>query len=177
MISIHPTSIVETDRIGDGTTIGPFCWIGPRVAIGRNCNLAGYCSLGQPPQWKTPPADRGGIVVVGDGVTIREFSSLELPAEEFTLVGDGCFISSKAAITHDCRLGRDCFIAPGASLGGFTKLGNRCYIGLNASTHQRATLGEDCLLGAGSFFKGTSPERIIWAGVPARRLKFNEGRK
>ena len=39
MITIHPTSIVETTDIGDGTYIGPFCYVTKKVSLGKKCKL------------------------------------------------------------------------------------------------------------------------------------------
>ena len=47
---------------------------------------------------------------------------------------------------------------------------------MNASIHQRSKIGKYCVIGAGSFFKGESPDGIIWGGVPAKPIKSKRGR-
>lgn len=174
MIHVHHTAIVETSRIGEGTIIGPFCYVGKRVILGENCNLVGHCSLGTLPEYKNRPKDQGGVVIIEDNVEIREFVTVNLPTEAVTRVGKNSCLLTKTYVAHDVELGEDCFVVVGAALGGFTKLGNHCYMSLNCSTHPRAVMGDHCLLGANSFFKGTSPAGIIWAGVPAIPKKVNE---
>jgi UDP-N-acetylglucosamine acyltransferase len=171
---VHPTAVVETDDIGEGTFIGPFCLISRRVRIGRNCMLRGHCSIGQPPQYKTPPEDEGGMVVIDDGVEIREFVTVNLPSQRLTYVGKNAYLQANCHIPHDAHISDDAFVVVGAALAGFTHIGRHCYLGLNCSTHQRARLEDYCLLGANSFFRGESPPGIIWAGVPARPIKVNE---
>ena len=42
-INIHHSSIIEEGaRIGDGTSIGPFCFVGSRVRLGKNVNLKSH---------------------------------------------------------------------------------------------------------------------------------------
>lgn len=171
---IHPSAIVETDHIGEGTYIGPFCVITRRVRIGKNCILRGHCSIGQPPQYKNPPEDQGGMVVIDDEVEIREFVTVNLPTKELTYVGKNSYLQANSHIPHDAYISNDAFVVVGAALAGFTYIGRCCYLGLNCSTHQLARLEDYCLLGANSFFRGESPPGIIWAGVPARPIKINE---
>jgi len=170
---IHPTSIVETKKIGEGTYIGPFCNISERVIIGKNCKLIGYSSIGSPAQYKIPPKDNGNPVVIKDGVEIREFVTINTPLEALTEIGERCYIMANAHIGHDSVLENDVVMTVGAALSGHSFIGKYCYIGLNTSTHQYAELGAYSIIGANSFFKGKSPMGITWAGVPARPIKIN----
>jgi acyl-[acyl carrier protein]--UDP-N-acetylglucosamine O-acyltransferase len=34
-------------------------------------------------------------------------------------------------------------------------------------------IGSYCMIGAGSFFKGETPDGIVWGGVPAKPIKVN----
>ena len=171
---IHPTSIVETQDIGGGTCIGPFCHISARVKIGSNCRLHSHCSIGAPPQYKVPSEDHGGIIVIGNNVDIREFVTINLPVNDLTYIGNNSCLQANVHIPHDAYLSDDVFVVVCSALAGFTKIGKGCYLSLNCSTHQHATLGDYCLLGANSFFRGDSPAGLIWAGVPARPIKVNQ---
>ena len=44
-ILIHPTSLVQTQQIGQGTQIGAFSQVMKGVRIGRECRIADYCYL------------------------------------------------------------------------------------------------------------------------------------
>jgi acyl-[acyl carrier protein]--UDP-N-acetylglucosamine O-acyltransferase len=44
---------------------------------------------------------------------------------------------------------------------------------MNASVHQKSIIGKYCMIGGSSFFKGESPDGIVWGGVPATPLKVN----
>lgn len=170
---IHPTSIVETKKIGEDTYIGPFCNISERVIIGKNCKLVGWSSIGNPGEFKIPPKDNGNPIIIEDGVEIREFVTINTPMGDITKIGKYCYLMTKSHVGHDCVLEDNVVLSCGSLVGGCSHIGRYCYIGLNASTHQYAELGSYSIVGANSFFKGKSPMGITWAGVPARPIKVN----
>lgn len=172
-IFIHPTSIVKTKRIGEGTYIGPFCNITERVVLGKNCKLVGWSSIGNPGEFKNPPKDNGNSIIIGDGVEIREFVTINTPMGDITGVGNYCFLMTKSHVGHDSILEDNVVLSCGSLVGGCSHIGKYCYLGLNASTHQYAKLGAYSIVGANSFFKGVSPEGITWVGLPARPIKVN----
>src|SRR5262252_7904625 len=59
MISIHPTALVATSRIGDGTRIWAFCNVLAGASIGSDCNICDRCFV-------------ENDVVVGDGVRLED---------------------------------------------------------------------------------------------------------
>ena len=173
-IFIHPTAVVETNDIGDGTSIGPFCYVGERVKIGRNCKFVAHCSLGGLPQYKVlPELDEEGLIIVGNNVEIREFVTINLPTKKLTYIGDNSYLMAHVHVPHDAYLSHDSFLVVGTTLGGFTRVGKFCYLGMKCTTHQLAKLGDFCLIGANTFFKGESPPGIVWVGIPARPLRLN----
>lgn len=172
-IFIHSTSIVKTKEIGAGTYIGPFCNISERVVVGENCKLVGWSSIGNPGEFKVMPKDSGNPIIIGNGVEIREFVTINTPIGDVTKIGDNCFLMTKSHVGHDSVLENDVVLSCGSLVGGHSYIGSYCYLGLNASTHQYAKLGDYSIVGANSFFKGKSPMGITWGGVPAVPLKVN----
>jgi len=44
---VHPTSTIAANaRLGSGTVIGPYCYIGPDCQIGNNTIILSHCSIG-----------------------------------------------------------------------------------------------------------------------------------
>ena len=172
-IFIHPTAIVETDKIGKGTYIGPYCYVSKRVELGENCKLVGHVSVGTPAEYKTPPHEHGNSVVIGDNVEMREFVTINAPIGDVTRVGNNCYFMTKSHVGHDSVLGNDVLLTTNAIIGGHSVLGDNVYLGLNSVTHPWAKLGDFSLVGACSFFKGESPRAVIWVGMPAKPLKVN----
>mmetsp|Transcript_24906 Transcript_24906/g.59041 ORF Transcript_24906/g.59041 Transcript_24906/m.59041 type:complete len:186 (+) Transcript_24906:56-613(+) len=115
-----------------------------------------------------------GRVVIGKNVTFRELTVVNKPTGPETRIGDECYIMSGSFIGHDCSLGYKVTLGPRAAVAGSVQIGDFSNIGMNSSVHQGSTIGRCCMLGAGCFFKGTSPDGITWAGIPARPLCVNE---
>jgi acetyltransferase-like isoleucine patch superfamily enzyme len=57
---------------------------------------------------------------------------------------------------------------PGANRFGRIHVGSRSFIGANSVLLPGTTLGERTVVGAGAVVKGTFPEGVVLAGVPAR---------
>jgi UDP-N-acetylglucosamine acyltransferase len=170
---IHPTAVVETEDIGEGTYIGPFTYISERVKIGRNCGIYS-ASIGRPGEHPNGAEDKGGIVIIGDDCEIREFVTINTPLfTDRTQLDRGCYLMAKSHVGHDTHLGERVVLHTGAVIGGHSTIGRYCYMGLNCSTHPFAELGDYCIVGANGLYKGKSPAAIVWAGVPSRPLKIN----
>jgi acetyltransferase-like isoleucine patch superfamily enzyme len=80
----HPTALVESESIGEGTRIWAFTHVMPGAVIGRNCNIADHCHI------------EGGSVV-GDNVTVK---NLNMVTEGVTLE-DGVFVGPHVVFTND----------------------------------------------------------------------------
>lgn len=125
------------------------------------------------PDWKGRTSSEHGRVHIGDNTIIREFTVINKPTEALTHVGDNCYVMNRCFIGHDSYIGNGVQMNPGSSVAGFVKIGDHSHIGMNASIHQHAVIGKYCVIGAGSFFKGESPDGIVWGGVPAKPIKVN----
>ena len=70
-INIHHSSIIENGaKIGDGSSIGPFCFVGSRVRLGKNVNLKSHVVM-------------TGDTFLGDDSTVFPFSVLgEIPQDK-----------------------------------------------------------------------------------------------
>lgn len=173
MFYIHPTAVVETNQIGEGTYIGPFTYISNRVRIGENCRIYS-ASIGLPGEHPNGAEDKGGMVVIEDDVEIREYVTINTPLfSEYTYLEKGCYLMAKSHIGHDAYLKERVVLHTGAIVGGHSIIGKYCYLGLNCSTHPKAILGDYCIVGANGVYKGESPAAIVWAGVPCKPLKVN----
>jgi len=125
------------------------------------------------PDWKGKKSNPDGQVIIGDGTEIREYVVINKPTESYTKIGNNCYIMSQVFIGHDCDIGDNVQLNPGCSIAGFVTIGDNSHVGMNASVHQRSIIGKYCMIGAGSFFKGESPDGIVWGGVPSIPIKVN----
>lgn len=146
-IQIHPSSEVQTQKIGSGSKVWQNCIIFAGAAIGKNCNICAHVLI-------------EGDVVIGDNVTIK--SGVQL--WDGVRVGNNVFIGPNATFTND-RFPRskqrpDCFLA--------TIIGNGASIGANSTILPGITIGAGAMIGAGSVVTRDVPPNAIVYGNPSR---------
>src|SRR4051794_38798277 len=119
---IHPTAIIDARaEIGEGTTVGPYCIIGPDVVLGSNSWLQhhvtlqgpsrigkgnkfyAYCSIGQQTQdlkYQGEPT----YLEIGEENTFREFVTVNrsTASEGKTRIGHRGNFLAYSHIGHDC---------------------------------------------------------------------------
>jgi acetyltransferase-like isoleucine patch superfamily enzyme len=165
MISIHPTALVATKAIGEGTRIWAFVNILAGARIGRDCNICDRCFI-------------ENDVVVGDRVTVKCGVSLY----DGLVLEDGVFVGPDVTIANDPRprSGRHpaeyprTHVREGASLGA------------GAILLPGVTVGRFALVGAGALVTRDVPDFALTYGSPARvhghvcrcaeTLRFERGR-
>jgi UDP-2-acetamido-3-amino-2,3-dideoxy-glucuronate N-acetyltransferase len=147
---IHPLSDVQTERIGDHTSVWQFCVILKNAQIGDYCNI--NCNV-----FIENDVIIGNHVTIKPGVQIWDGISLEddvFIGPNVTFANDH-FPKSK---NRDFEL-RKTIVKAGASIGA------------NATILGGVTLGENCLVGAGSVVTKDIPANEVWVGNPAKFLK------
>jgi len=93
--------IRESAKIGKGTVIGPFCYIGDNVKIGKNCRIFYYTNICQ-------GTKIGDNVTVGPGTRFydRDYLSSQPPTiEDNVIIHGGCSILPGITIHHDSLIG------------------------------------------------------------------------
>jgi acetyltransferase-like isoleucine patch superfamily enzyme len=155
-IFVHPSAIVETDQIGEGTRIWAYTHVMKDVIIGPNCNIGEHCFL------------ESGVRVGGD-VTIKNGSLLW----EGVHLEDGVFLGPRVTFTNDRyprsprlpqartryldkRWLEPTFVRRGASLGA------------GAIVLAGVTIEEFCVVGAGATVTRNLPANALVFGSPAR---------
>ena len=87
-------------------------------------------------------------------------------------LGKGCIMMVGATMGHDNIVGDWCHIAAQACVGSYLKIGKGVHIGFNATIHEGFTIGDNATLGMGAVLKHDIGENEIWAGNPARFLRY-----
>jgi UDP-2-acetamido-3-amino-2,3-dideoxy-glucuronate N-acetyltransferase len=134
-VFIHPTSLVETQQIGQGTQIGAFTHVVKGVNIGRWCMIGAHCCF-----------EVG--VQLGDHVTIQPSNKLwagipltdeQMPKPFYlpqTPVGaDPRAWLVRTHIQERARIGRDAFIRAGSVIGAFSFVNARASVIKNVPAH------------------------------------------
>jgi len=147
-ISIHPTALVATKRIGDGTRIWAFVNILEGATIGRDCNICDRCFI-------------ENDVVLGDGVTVKCGVSLY----DGVRLEDGVFVGPDVCFSNDPRP------RSGVRFDSYPRTTVRTGASLGAGTIlvPSVTIGRFAMVGAGSLVTRDVPAYALAYGSPARR--------
>ncbi|MBM3163386.1 MAG: N-acetyltransferase [Chlorobi bacterium] len=149
--SIHPTSEVLTNNIGEKTTIWQYCVVLSGAVIGRNCNINCHVFI-------------ENDVVIGDDVTIKSgvqiWDGMRIDNKVFigpnaTFIND---MSPRSKVHAEVYIGSD--IREGASIGA------------NAAVLGGITIGEYSMIGAGSVVTHDVGPFTLWKGNPARQSGY-----
>ncbi len=147
MISIHPTALVASSRIGDGTRIWAFVNVLEGATIGRDCNICDRCFV-------------ENDVVVGDRVTVKSGVSLwdGVRLEDDVFVGPGATFANDFRPRSGIRFAShpETFVRIGASLGSA------------AVVLPGLTIGRWAMVGAGAVVTRDVEEFALVYGNPAR---------
>ena len=148
----HPTSIVESNKIGDGSKIWHFAHIRDKAEIGKDCNIG-----------KDVYIDTD--VKIGDNVKIQNFSSIYKGVE----IENDVFVGPSVVFTND--LYPRAFIWNNERIVQ-TVVKKGSSIGANSTIICGITIGKYAMIGAGSVVTKDVPEFGLVFGNPARLKGF-----
>jgi len=134
----HPSALVETDRVGEGTRIAAFAHILPGASVGRDCRIASHTTI-------------AAGVTLGDRVTIHS----------------GVQLCGGMRVGDDVRIGPNATFAAGCGRAGATTIRKGASIGANATILAGLTIAEDVVVEAGAVVTRDVPRNAIVAGNPA----------
>ncbi len=148
--SIHPTAEVQTNQIGEGTSIWQYCVILKDAIIGKNCNINFNVFI-------------ENDVIMGDNVTIK--SGVQI--WDGMRMGDNVFIGPNATFINDNYPRSKNY--PMKFLE--THLEDGSSIGAGCIILGGITIGKNSMIGAGSIVTKNVPDNELWVGSPARCVK------
>jgi len=144
----HPTSIVESNAIGDGTKIWHFAHVRKGSKIGKNCNIG-----------KSVYVDIDAVI--GNNVKIQNFVSVY----KGVTIEDDVFVGPSATFTNDLYprafIWDEEHVVP-------TNVRKGASIGANSTIICGTTIGEYAMIGAGSVVTKDVPAFGLVYGSPAK---------
>jgi UDP-2-acetamido-3-amino-2,3-dideoxy-glucuronate N-acetyltransferase len=150
---IHPTSIVETESIGENTRIWQYCVILYGAKIGAFCNINCHVLI-------EGNTEIGNNVTIKPGVQIWDGITIE----------DNVFIGPNVTFTND--------LYPISGNSNFkiqnTRIGQGSSIGANTTILPGISIGRNVMIGAGSLITKNIPDNEIWFGHPAKFIRKND---
>jgi len=157
----HPTAVVESETIGEGTRIWHFAHVRAGSKIGKNCNIG-----------KSVYIDIGAQI--GNNVKIQNFVSIY----KGVAIEDDVFIGPSATFTNDLYPRAFSWDEEHVVL---TRISRGASIGANATLVCGITVGEYAMVGAGSVVAenvlpfslvlGNPGKQKGWVCYCGRRLK------
>ncbi len=152
----HPTAIVETDAVGEGTRILAFAHIAAGARIGRDCNVCDHALV-------------ESDVLIGDRVTVR--SGVQLSSG--ITIEDDVIIGPNATLANDQFPHTNQFGSNGGRPRTLVKAG--ASIGANATILPGVAIGERSMVGAGSVVTHDVPPGSVVFGNPANIVSYVDG--
>jgi acetyltransferase-like isoleucine patch superfamily enzyme len=147
----HKQSDVQSEKIGEKTTIWQFVVVLPDAEIGENCNINSHVFI-------------ENDVIIGNNVTIK--SGVQI--WDGITIEDNVFIGPNVTFTND--------IVPRSKQypKSFAKtiIKKGASIGANATIIAGNVIDEFALIGAGSVVTKSVGKNELWVGNPAKRIGF-----
>ena len=151
---IHPSADVQSNRIGDGTTIWQSTVVLPGARIGKDVNICAQCFV-------------ENDVEIDDRVTIKNGVQIW----DGLRIGKDVFVGPNVTFTND-KFPRSKQYPEKFLL---TRVGDRASIGGGAVILPGLTIGEGAMIGAGAVVTRSVPPFAIVVGSPARIIGYVEG--
>lgn len=149
-MNIHKLADVQSNNIGEDTTIWQFCVVLKDAVIGTNCNICANVFI-------------ENEVVIGDNVTIKPGVQIW----DGIVIEDNVFIGPNATFTNDLKPRSKVYPETFSK----TTIKRGASIGANATILPGIIIGENAMVGAGSVVLKDIPANTLWVGNPARQIK------
>jgi acetyltransferase-like isoleucine patch superfamily enzyme len=142
----HPTALVETDQIGDGTNVWAYAHVMKGAVVGHSCNIGDHAFV-----------ESGAVV--GDEVTIKN----GVAVWQYVTIENRVFLGPDCSLTNDNRPRSKREWTPVA-----TTIREGATIGANATIVCGCHIGRYAFVGAGAVVTKPVPDYAVVVGNPAR---------
>ena len=184
-VEIGEGSIIETGvrlgarvKIGKGCRIGAYSRISDDSELGEGCQLSAHVCVGAqgfgliqyPAENFKRPRRHVGRVIIGRGVRLGAFVSIDRGVFEDTLLGDHVAIDNHVQIAHNCQVGTSSLLCSFVGLSGSTTLGEGVTMAGQSGTVSHVHIGKGATVGGqtginrdildGEFVKGYPPRPL-----------------
>ena len=177
--------ISDKANIHKSVKIGPFCYIGENVNIGKNCELKShvsivgntkigegnifypFCSIGNKPQ-DLKYENEKSYLVIGNNNTFRENVTANPGTKGGglnTIIKNNCLFMVGSHIAHDCQIESNVILANNATLAGHVEIGKNAIIGGNSAVHQFVQIGKNSMVGGMSGVEKNILPYCLYVGI------------
>lgn len=153
--------------------VGMVGWDGKHPIGERPSGVHPWALVGAPPEsrdWLV--GDPTFAPEIASSALVDAFCTIDAGTERPTRMGERSWLQKRVHVAHDVLIGDDCEICVGVTLCGFVEIGDRARIGGNTWVKPRVKIGEGAVIGGGSVVTKDVPAHQVWAGNPARFIKY-----
>jgi UDP-N-acetylglucosamine acyltransferase len=174
---IHPTAIVHPSaQLGRNVHVGAYSVIHANVTIGDDSYIASHVSIGEEAEhssdkYELHPRNVCPPIRIGKSVVIREFTTVNRPIKEVTLIADNVYVMARVHVAHDCRVEEWAVLSNNAILAGWTRVLRGANLGICAATHQFTTVGQYAMIAANATVVKDVPPLAKF--IPGKELGMN----
>lgn len=147
----HKLSDVQSEKIGEGTTIWQFVVVLSNAEIGENCNINSHVFV-------------ENDVIIGNSVTVK--SGVQI--WDGIRLEDNVFIGPNVTFTNDLLPRSKQYPVTFAK----TLVKKGASIGANATIIAGNEIGEFSMIGAGAVITKTVGKNELWVGNPAKKVGY-----
>jgi UDP-N-acetylglucosamine acyltransferase len=149
-VSVGAFSIIGDDvDIGDGTVVMHHAVVDQHTAIGKNCKIFPFSSIGTDPQ-DISFKDETTIVEMGDNNIVREYTTINRGTAKgggCTRIGSNNYFMMYTHIAHDCQIGNYTTFINGSTLAGHVEVEDYAVVGAFVLVHQFVRIGRNAYIG------------------------------
>ncbi len=120
----------------------------------------------------SPRASTWAGLQVGDNCLVMD----EVIVHPFVRIGNDVILWSGSHIGHDSLVGDHCFVSSRAVVSGYVTIGDNCFIGSNATIRDGIAIERECVIGAGAVVTRDTTERGVYASPQAIQLRVTSDR-
>lgn len=175
-VQIGPFAVIGGKvQLGEGTKVGPHAVIEGHTRMGKNNTIFQFASVGAVPQ-DLKYAGEETRLEMGDGNTVREFSTLHIGTQGgggVTRIGDNNLFMAYSHVAHDCRVGNGCILANSAALAGHVEVGDYVILGGLSAVHQFTRIGKHAFIAGGAMVAMDVPPYCTAQGDRAELAGLN----
>lgn len=196
---IQRDSVIETSNIGKNVSIGHHCYIAKDVVIGSNVVIKNNVSIECPTVIGDNTVIGSGVVIgtsgfgyyqkedlsyeavphfggviIGKNVDIGANTCIDRGTLDDTIIGDNVKIDNLCHIAHNVEIEKNSLIIALSLLGGSSKIGENVYIAPGAIIKNQIAVGRNSIIGMGAVVMNNVEKNLVVAGVPAKKIRFNQ---
>jgi UDP-N-acetylglucosamine acyltransferase len=144
--------------LGDNNVIRNYAVLTGRTQIGNGNHIGSHVTIGEIPTHtrgkfefvEQDASGSTGLIHIGNGNVIREYSEVGMPTGSVTEIRNNCYISTHCHIPHDSSFEDGLIMANHSSPGGHNRIMEGANFGKFVQSHPRVVIGPFTMLGIGA---------------------------